>query len=59
MHSLEMLQRMNSATVSGRIRRRAIILNKGGGHAKDAEKGRPMKKNRAGGWVVPDNNPED
>ena len=40
MHSLEMLQRMNSASGSAKIRRRAIILNKGGGHAKDAEKGR-------------------
>lgn len=38
MHSLEMLQRMNSAKGSARIRRNAIILNTPGGHPKDAEK---------------------
>jgi hypothetical protein len=31
---------MNSAKVSGRIRRRAIIINTGGDHPKNAEKGR-------------------
>jgi len=35
-----MLQRMNSAKVSDRIRRNAIVLNNPGGHPKDAEKGR-------------------
>jgi hypothetical protein len=40
MHSLEMLQRMNSAKGSAQIRRNAIILNKPGAHPKDAEKGR-------------------
>ena len=36
-----MLQRMNSAKVSDRIRRNAIVLNNPAGHPKDAEKGRP------------------
>ena len=44
MHSLEMLQRMNSAKGSAQIRRNAIILNKPGAHPKDAEKGRTITK---------------
>lgn len=44
MHSLEMLQRMNSASGSAKIRRRAIIINNPGGHPKDAEKGRVITK---------------
>ena len=38
MHSLEMLQRMNSAKVVDRERRRAILMNNPGGHPKSIEK---------------------
>lgn len=44
MHSLEMLQRLNSAKCVDRERRRAIIMNNPGGHPKDAEKGRVITK---------------
>lgn len=51
MHSLEMLQRMNSAKVANRERRRAILMNNPGGHAKDVEKGR-RRRPRKKGWVI-------
>lgn len=46
MFSLATLQRMNSVREVSKSRRRAAALNKPGGHAKDAEKGRNEKRSQ-------------
>lgn len=47
MNGIESIKAINSWRQSQAYKRFAEALNKGGGHAKDAEKGRPQKTSKS------------